>query len=305
MKKAWLLFFLILSCVTGKAQKISLGLHLTKGATYHLQIASNLKTTQTINGNLLESELSTAVKVSFTVTGIRDSLYDMQVRYDSLNLTLDLPVGTIKASSESGANNIYAGILSKLKSQPFLVVMTKTGRIVSVNGLYTLITDAAKTFTNIPEEQRAQAMNQVLQSLGEKIFKSNIELCTRIFPPQPVSINDKWVIDSRHEAPVCVNVHALYLLKGITPSGIIIEGNCIIQTADNDARTQLIEMPVSYSLGGNMKLLIKADKTTGWIAEAKITRVIKGNMAIEDNPKLPGGMLIPVNITGDMVISNK
>jgi hypothetical protein len=32
--------------------------------------------------------------------------------------------------------------------------------------------------------------------------------------------------------------------------------------------------------------------------------VIKGNVEIKDNPKLPGGMIIPMTITDDQTISN-
>ncbi|MEO6150709.1 MAG: DUF6263 family protein [Mucilaginibacter sp.] len=304
MTKACLLFFFVLiTCLNVKAQKAKLRLNLITGETYHLTSTSNLKTVQTINGNLLESDFNITAKISFKVSAIRDTLFDMQVSYDSLALKMDLPIGTINAGSASGAKDIYEGILSKLKSQSFLVVMARTGRIVSLGRLDSLISTISKTFTAVPEEQRAQAMHQIVQLLGEKAFKSNLEPCTYIFPSSPVNTNDKWSIDSQQEAPVPVNFHTLYILKGIAASGYSIEGLTIIQTGDKDTNAQLNQMPVKYSLGGNMSVTIQGDKATGWVTGAKISRLIKGHLQIKDNTQLPGGMLIPITITGNAVIT--
>jgi hypothetical protein len=287
------------------AQKMALQLNLVKGNTYYNISRSAATINQTIQGQAMEINMVIAGKTSFTVTGIRDSLYDMQVKYDSLNLQMQLPNGNLNASTEGSAADIFSAILAKLKSKPFLLVMSKTGRVQSVSGLEAIFNEIINGFPNVPAEQKAQASNQMMQSFGEKAFKGSIELYTYIFPAGKVAKNEKWVIDSELQSNISAKVHTVYSLKDVTPQHYIIEGIATIGTDDKNASVKLNDMPVKYNLAGTMNTMIQADRKTGWINEATVKQTIKGNTQIMDNPKLPGGMLIPMTITGTTSISNK
>jgi hypothetical protein len=46
------------------------------------------------------------------------------------------------------------------------------------------------------------------------------------------------------------------------------------------------------------------NKKSGWIVEARINQDVKGTAQIKDNPKIPGGMSIPMSIKGETEITD-
>ncbi|RYZ91909.1 MAG: hypothetical protein EOP47_30860, partial [Sphingobacteriaceae bacterium] len=140
MKKIHLTLIGLLFCFYANAQKVTPQLNLIKGATYSTINKNVSKISQTINGQAMDINMVIEGKVSFNVTGIRDTVYDMQVRYDSLSMKMDLPTGEMKFSSERGSDP-FSTIMGKIKSRSFPVVMSKKGKIISVSGIESLVTE--------------------------------------------------------------------------------------------------------------------------------------------------------------------
>jgi len=63
-------------------------------------------------------------------------------------------------------------------------------------------------------------------------------------------------------------------------------------------------MPVKSDINGFMEAVILVDKTTGWTKQATINQTISGNTEIKDNPKLPGGLIMPTSMRSDIVITD-
>jgi hypothetical protein len=62
---------------------------------------------------------------------------------------------------------------------------------------------------------------------------------------------------------------------------------------------------MKYNVTGTSTYEVKLDKTTGWASEVKINQAIKGDVLIKDNPKVPGGMTIPLTLTDEQLITDK
>jgi hypothetical protein len=58
-------------------------------------------------------------------------------------------------------------------------------------------------------------------------------------------------------------------------------------------------------MSGKMTSEIKINRKSGWVIESKINQTIKGTTQIKDNPKMPGGMTIPMTMINEMTITEK
>ncbi|HEV8504540.1 MAG TPA: DUF6263 family protein, partial [Chitinophagaceae bacterium] len=85
----------------------------------------------------------------------------------------------------------------------------------------------------------------------------------------------------------------------------LITGDGRIETLDKEAYIQVNEMPIKYNLSGSMVSTIKVDIKTGWVLESKIKHNIAGTAEIKDNPKIPGGMIIPMTLQMETTHSSK
>jgi len=63
--------------------------------------------------------------------------------------------------------------------------------------------------------------------------------------------------------------------------------------------TEMNGMPAEYNLNGTSEWILKVDSKTGWIIEGQTKQSLSGNVQIKDNPKLPGGMEIPLKVNNE------
>jgi hypothetical protein len=64
-------------------------------------------------------------------------------------------------------------------------------------------------------------------------------------------------------------------------------------------------MPLKFDLTGTMSSDIKISRNTGWISEAKISQVITEKSQIKDNPNFSDGLIIPMTMKNEMIITDK
>lgn len=292
-------------CPAVLAQKVWPKLNLQKNKHYINNSTVTGKVIQTINGQPLEIITTIKSKVLFTVISITDSLYSMQVQYDSLSLRVELPNADLNFSAEKPSEKDFiSAILSKIKGQPFRLTLSSTGRIISVDSIESIIKKAADNLSTIPADQRQQAAAQVTEAFGTAQFKATITASMQIYPPAPVAKAEVWEIDNIAEGRIKTARHILYNINQVTPQAYIIQGSAMINTIETDTG-RLNGMPVKYRLSGLGNARLTVDKVTGWVNSATIIQNLKGNAEILHNPNLPGGMLIPMTVTNTISVSNK
>ena len=294
---------LLTSC---QAQKEKLELNLTKGNIYTQNMTSNSTVIETLNGQQMNINMTIKAKITYRVIDIQDAVYNLEVRYESLIMKMNLPNGVMEFSSEKNdEKDILSTILGSVKNKPFIVKMTKSGKVNEVKDIELIFSELFKNFPKLSEAQKQQIKGQLMQAYGEKAFKGNIEMCSAIFSDSRVSKGDKWTINTQLESGMSAKMETIYELKEITDTDCQIVGNSKITTADKDAYIVYNGMPLKYDMAGTMTSDIRIDKNSGWILFAKIGQSIKGTAYVKDNPQIPGGMAIPMTMNTDMTISEK
>lgn len=291
---AVVIFLLLLSC---KTQKERIELNLTKGETYSQTMISNLTIKQNLNGQPFDMTMDIEGKMSYKVLDIQNSVYEIEVQYKNLLMKMGLPNGTMEFSSEKeDENDIFSTLLGVLKDKPFIVKMTKSGKVNEVQNIDQLFANMFDKFPQLTEEQKLQIKSQLMQAYGEKAFKGNLEMTSYIFAEAPVSKGDKWVNKTRIESGMGGDMETTYELTETDGEFCVISGTSKIATADKDAYIESNGMPLKYNLNGTMTSSYKVNKKSGWIVDAKISQSMKGTAFIKDNPQLPGGMAIPMTV---------
>ena len=306
MKSILSLITAIVFCTVGQAQRVKPGLNLTMGEVYTQKTVSDIDINETINGQPFIMKMSVDGTMTYKVIAVENSTYDLEVEYKNLTMTMQLPNGTVEFSSEKDdESDIFSTILGSLKDKPFRVKMTDKGKITEVTNIDSLFAHMFDEFPQLSADQRQQVQDQVKKAYGEKAFKGNIEMTTAIFPDGKVSEGDHWTIKTKLEAGMAAKMVSDYELKEINDSTYNILGNSTIETADKDAYIETNGMPMRYDLSGTMTSDIIVDRKSGWIITATINQSLKGSAFIKDNPKIPGGMEIPMTMTNAMTMSDK
>ncbi|MBP6386788.1 MAG: hypothetical protein KA313_03775 [Pseudarcicella sp.] len=297
MKKIFTLIVLIAISQSIFGQKQNLGFNLTLGKTYYLTIHASSSIKQDLNEQKINIDLNISGKTAFKVINIIDTLYEMAVNYETLAMTMKLPNGEITFDSEKQDDaNIFSKILTEMTGKEFSLKMNKVGKIIEIKDLDKVFENAIEQFPNLSSQQKEQVKAQIMQSYGEKAFKGSYETATNIYSNTAVEKGDTWTINSRLESGMGVNITTIYEFKDKIENYKLIVGNGKLETTENDAYIQINGMPTRYNLKGTINTTLKVDDKTGWIIESKITQLMSGNVEIKDNPKLPGGMIIPMSI---------
>jgi len=306
MRKFFNLILVSIILTSCQAQQTELKLSLEKGKEYKQITDSKATIIQDINGQKMNMEMTIKGSMTYLVKVVNENDYEMEVKYERLSMTMQLPQGTMEFSSEKNdEQDVFSMILAEMKNSPFQITMTKSGKITEVKNIELLFESAFSKFSQIPENQMAQIKAQLMKAYGEEAFKGSIEMVTAIYPDKSVVKGESWEIKTKLESGMSADMTTTYQYTENNSDYYLIVGDSKIATADKDAYIESNGMPMKYDLTGNMSSEIKVDKTSGWIIEAKINQDIKGDVYIKGNPQMPEGMKIPMVMKNDMTFSNQ
>lgn len=286
------------------AQKFQPGLNLVKGSTYNLNFSVNSQAGEVVDGQQNTINISYAYKIAFKVLSAADSVYSMEVSISSINMKMAINGFTADIDTKKNdPQDTLSAIMSTIVNKTFSAEITKRGRVKSVTGLDKLLDILASSASADTKHEQAKAL--FAQSFGPNVFRGKLEAGIAIFPEVPVAKYDKWVVNTAFENTARIAVRVSYQLADVAAGIYIIHGEGTLTSDKDAAPSQVNGMPVRYDLNGSVLSDIRIDKATGWISEAKTKQILMGNMRILDNPKLPGGVVIPITYNTDGAVTNK
>lgn len=304
MKKITTLLSVMALAIACRAQE-KIALNLSQNQVYTHKTTTVTSIQQTVNGQQINVQMNIRGTMSFKVTGITDSAYAMEAKYETLSMDITIPFGTTSFNSEKNdESDMVSVILNKVTQIPFPLKMSRTGRILEAGSIESIFTTVINEFPQLPEEQQQQIKTQLSQSYGEKAMKGSIEMATAVFPDKKVSKGDKWTVNTQLESGLSADIATTYELKEITGTYYLLTGQSVISTPDKDEYTEINGMPMRYDLTGTISSNIKIDKTAGWIVESVISQHITGQAEIKGNDQAPEGMVIPMVIKTEIIIRN-
>ncbi len=305
MKKNSTLLLCFLLFSSTQAQKVELGLNLLEGEKYTQVSESKISINQVMNGQNLDIDMAVKGSISYLVRSVNEANYELEMMYESLSMKIEHPQGTMEFDSEKrDENDVLSTVLSWITGKPITVILTKKGSVSEVREMDTIWASVFDHFTKVPETQLNQVKSQIKEAYGEEALKANIEMVTAIFPDHKVEVGDKWTVHTTMESGMTVNVTTTYKLEEIHAEYYMIKGDSKLQTADKEAIVDANGMSMKYDLSGQITSKIKINKQSGWIIRADHNQDIKGEAHIQASPVMPVGMIIPMTMKNETVITN-
>ncbi len=306
MRKIQILILLFLVSFSCFAKKTNLRLNLKNGQEYLQNMDSKVSIEQNVNGMTINITMNIKGIMSYTVDKDNGDSYDLSVKYNSLNMKMQMPQGAMEFSSEKeDTNDIFSTILGEMVGKTFFITMLKNGKITEVRNTDVLFESIYNKIPNAPESQVKQVEKQLKDAYGEKALKGNLEMVTSIFPDEPVAIGDTWNVSTNMESGFSALMTSTYKYIEEGSDFYLIGGDSEIQTEDKDAYVENNGMQMKYKLNGTLVSKIKINKESGWIVEANITQELKGTTEIKGNAQMPDGMSIPMVMKNDMTITGQ
>ncbi len=99
---------------------------------------------------------------------------DMKIKMATQTVEMD--------SRKHDSQDVPSSIVAAMMNKPFTVIITKSGKIRSVNNVEKIILGVLDNFPLADAVKKEQVKNQFLQSFGSNAFKGNLEMETAIFP---------------------------------------------------------------------------------------------------------------------------
>ena len=307
MKKIFLLFVIFTITQSIFGQKENLKFNLNIGETYNLSMKSSSIINQEINGQKTHIALSTYSKIAFKIIGFKDTVYDMKVSYEGMVLTMKLPNGkdTTFSSNKKDQPDILSSFLEGLKGKPFFIKMTNLGKIVELKNMDSIFENIFEQTQNFPPEQIQNFKTLMLQSYGEKAFKTSFEIVTNIYSNAAVEKGNTWNINTKFESGISASLKTTYEFKDKIENYNLIIGNGNLESLDKDIYTKINGFLARYDLTGTMEFKLKTDSKTGWIIHADIKQKMGGNIEMKDIPNLPNGLKVPFTSESQMTYDSK
>lgn len=312
MKKALLLLGLLplfLTACTTETKSDNgeeLALNLVKDETYVMDQSADMTIDQTVQGQDVSMDMTMGGRLSFNVTNVIDGVYDMDVKYEHVRLSMkntfmDLSIDTDIDDTEQP--NMLAEVMDKVMKGmigiPFKVKMDKHGNIKEVTGVEEMFGKAfdavAEKDKSIDPQSKATAMAQLRQSYGSEAFKSNFETFMNIYPEEPVKVNDTWNKNIALNTTVTGTFDVEYKLNEIVADQYLVSADGTF-TTDSSGYRKMNGMDMNYNMTGTYKAELKLNKATGWIEDATINQVIDGTVNVKATEQMPDGLSIPMKL---------
>jgi len=306
MKKLLLILISVFIVATCHAQKHTLALNLVKGSTYAQKMTANTSIIQTIGSQQMDTKIMILGQLEYKVKDIQNEMYDMEVSYKSLEMSLSLSAGTQQWSSDKNdESDIMSTILAAMIDRPFGIRLTKAGKVLEVKNIEALFAHIFDKFPQLSEAQQEQLKAQLMKSYGEKAFKGNLEMSLAIFPDVPVTPGDSWLINTQLESTIDAKISTTYTFSDMQNAYYTIRGVSDMKTVDSETYFETNGMSIKYDLTGSMVSEIKVSSQTGWVNESVVEQKMSGTAYILDGPKTPGGLEMPMAFTTIISVSEK
>jgi hypothetical protein len=275
----------------GEDEKYTFSLALEKDEVYQVNSISTSEQTIQVNGQKNSGENTQSTHIDFTVKEITDTGYKMEVKFKSISLGQkangkEVKIDTNQKEPEQAELKTPWKMQKSITNIPFMIELSKQGKVNSVTGLEAIYKNVEKEFQKIFKPQELQMIvGQIKQSLNEEMLKKQLEDGVSKFPTKSISIGDSWNDESNVNGTGLKQKYT-YKLVGVEDGvaeisvvGVIKENN--EQTDPKSGAKQ------SLSMNGNTVGKIIYDTETGWIKSSTSTENIKGKQSMRAGSNAP------------------
>lgn len=288
--------------VTG--DKYEVRLNLEKGKIYTQRCSAGSTILQTMGAQTASMSLLAKTEVTFKVLDIQNDVYDMEVRYEKLSVTISMQQTERLYTTESSEDDMLTKTMQALRYKPFSIKMTKAGKVQEIKGMESLLESILSGYKGMDENTLRKMRSQMTQAFGENTLKGNIELCSAIFPETAVAKGERWMVTGELIGAMVLKVDNSFEIKDMNDQFYQLSGNSKIASQNNDTYAEMNGVKMKYDMKGTMTSDIMIDRKSGWIKKASYNQFISGTAIIKGAANMPEETIVPMTLTSETSITD-
>ena len=306
MRNSLSLLLLLAVFIPCYAQKTDLTLNLEKGKEYRQTVNSEATSVQELMGQKLEIAMKVENEIVYKVLNVSSSDCDLEVRYENMQIRAEQPHGSLDYSSENpDAQDLLSTMLHKLTGIVYNIKLSKNGQVLEIENLNSALEQMFDDLSHFPEAQLVPIKTQILSTYSEEVLKNSFELISPFYPDYSVGVGDIWDAATEVYSEMgLLAVTAEYELVELGDDFVRVKSISETATKNRDDYLETGGMEIKFDITGSTVSEFKLDRKTGWIIEANKNQVMEGNTETKGNPTFPGGMVIPIKVKTEVVITN-
>lgn len=271
MKKLIFLLALLFSTTAVQAQKADIRYNLKVGREYTQNQEMEAVVIQSVMGMNVEMAMDMNFVTGYNVKSHSGGVYDIEVVYKRLKMSMDSAYGSYSFDSEDKNENVYTA----MKDASFRMKMDEKGNILEISGMDKMIDKIAGSADD--PVVRAQLEN----TLGEETFKNNFKNAMIVFPDKAVSPGDRWTsATSVDSGGISMDMETVYEYVGKDGGLWVVRGASVISTP---AGTKIVQqgMEMDVAMKGDAAIEMRIDSDTGWTVKGTSRQNIDGDISAE------------------------
>ncbi|MDH3697858.1 MAG: DUF6263 family protein [Flavobacteriaceae bacterium] len=288
MKNGLFTSFLLLASFTLAGQN-ALGYKLESGNSFTIRQHALQDITQEMESGtqVITNDIKSIME--FTITGMEDSLYLMDVEFKDLKMLMrsDLYGELMNVdTSIPKENDLQSKIFQSLIGQKVSIKMTPRGKIYEVNGGDKLIENMVNAAGFEDDFTRDMLSASLSKDFGSEALSKSYEQMTFFYPSQEVAIGDTW--NTKFEGKLATQ--NTWTLSAMTEERSEIKGTAEAVLSIKDDQT-------SMELSGNQNSMILIDPLTGLFRTLEVKGEYRGYSIIKQlgDQEIPTKIVMSLN----------
>lgn len=300
-------------------QEINLEYDYKKDQEFKLVVRTQQLIEQDLGGftqniqNLIDSE------ILFKVVEVTGDSAKLEVAYKRLYFSMDGPMGEgMVMSSDGDKSDPINMIVRSMVNNPFYVILNKSGRILSVEGMEEVLGKINETLELIDDDIKESIQASIDNQFGEESFKSSFMTGLIVYPNYPLKIGETWSTTTMDYSTVPLEMNTTWTLGNVRRRIATIEGSATLQSKDtvnknakstdakstktkgskNSNEKEVIVKKENNNIGMTGTNIINAtiNLSTGWLQESTQTSEISGIMVLPPDKYFSESVEIPLKI---------
>ncbi len=306
MKNISLAFTLFLALTIGvNAQSYNLKYNLNKGQDYRFYQETKMKIVQSLG--FIDQEISNEFKgiTRFTPVGsegdnivLNTSFETMIVSVKSLLFNLDYD-SSKPIDPSNQMSKVYSGIIGK----NFKMVINPQGKVLRVEGIDKMISDAVNAMGNVQPQMAAMMKKTVSSQFGAEALIGNMGMLLSMYPNASKKVGDKWSTGTKITSGINAELSNTWTLADASNKQWKLKGSGNISTQGGEA--VMNGMKVTMNLSGNQDSEFVVSQNDGWFVSGKQKQQVQGVVSMKANAQMPQGMDIPMKVSSSTYLEKR
>jgi hypothetical protein len=257
-------------------------------------------------GQAMNIDMEVFQCMHFTVASITDSLIDLEARYDSMAVKVEMPNFSQRHSTgQSDPGNLMNSMLEALKDKPFNIILTKSGKIHAIKNLEAIMAAVDKLAEQADPQQGQMFKQQIQGQFGEEAIKEGMFALSVIFPEKPINKGESWQTTStRTTGNLPIKEMSTHTLTDVTDTQYVIETVSDVQQNPDAQGASMGQGPApKMNIKGTDSRITTLDKATGWLVSSKGETSL--DAGLDESDPNAGGMGFKMTVKASNVLTGK